>query len=963
MPLVIRNGSLLRSTQFAGLASLLLLSGCGATATRTAITPATVTIPLAVDSVTPVKVLAGSGPAALTLTGTGFTHATSVQIGGFPTQAVFLSSTQLALTVSESQTATGAILDIVAVDGQTVSASSAPVTLEVDNPTPRIALLTPASLPLSAVPGTIILQGSGFLPSTTIEVNGSARSSGFLGSTQISLMLNASDTAIGGTLSLTATNPSPAGGQSGPITLAVDNPAPGPLTLSPSSVLAYSHVQTPILISGTNFLPDSIVLVNGVPRETQYRSATQVEFELTVADQAATGALPIAVLNRSPGGGNSATSTLTLTDVVYASTLPGVVSDSVLTPGAQVTGADAAASLQEVLNRGGIHLVIDGRFTLFASLILYSNDEVEVLPGAGLIMASDSNCEMFLNGHPNAPDTPSGTGGFLVSNQIDHNISIVNQGILNFNSTGGAVTGADSLGGNNALVQHKSNPATGKQVNGLRFVGVNGLSLVPGEMYDSGTFTMTFANDSNVDIGAGNIHHPMPLVQGKNTDGLHFFGPDTVVHIHDLDIASGDDAIGLNADDIQEPQTYNFEGTAYQGVLHGPITKVNVEHVRLHNSLAGIRLLSLTELIDQITVSDVTGTTLGPGFVATKFFASGGLGHFGTVSVDGYDVMSLNDPATRLWNPIRAAFELDGNWKSFSASNLRYAHPASSVPLLRYGSGKMQSMTVEDLSLDDQTGSIVSEVFQIGGRIEQLTATGTRAAVPTGWPGSIFSGTQPPEQLIVNGYSGPSALLALNWSDTARTGDAFPFANGNGVSYALRTAFDEGRAGESLIGTLPAMGAGTWLQPSGAPPMFVAGGIDVPDVDAADATVIDTGLVDGTVNYTFAAFEDGWSELALRYSDRNHYIAVVLRTDHLEVYDITDGVAIGIGHTLWPPPLNSPLSVTLLGNNITLSDEVDPPLTATLPSNTANTLSTEHGFIHFGGGYSPMILSGMTATP
>ena len=92
----------------------------------------------------------------------------------------------------------------------------------------------------------------------------------------------------------------------------------------------------------------------------------------------------------------------------------------------------------------------------------------------------------------------------------------------------------------------------------------------------------------------------------------------------------------------------------------------------------------------------------------------------------------------------------------------------------------------------------------------------------------------------MNDYDGTPMLLDSGWNDVPRNGNAFPFATGGGVHYALRTAFDEGAVGAPLAGTAPAAGSGVRLQNTGMSPAFVVGGISVPTEDAADATVIDS---------------------------------------------------------------------------------------------------------------------------
>ena len=97
------------------------------------------------------------------------------------------------------------------------------------------------------------------------------------------------------------------------VTLTINNPIPSISSFGLPFVPAGSTTPLNLLVVGSNFLPSSIVQVNGSNRLTGYLNSSYLEVQLTVADQATAGSLSITVVNPTPGGGTSAPATFTVT--------------------------------------------------------------------------------------------------------------------------------------------------------------------------------------------------------------------------------------------------------------------------------------------------------------------------------------------------------------------------------------------------------------------------------------------------------------------------------------------------------------------------------------------------------------------------------------------------------------------------------------------------------------------------
>jgi hypothetical protein len=85
-------------------------------------------------------------------------------------------------------------------------------------------------------------------------------------------------------------------------------PPPTIVQMTPGSAVAGSAAFS-MTVTGTNFVPDSVVQFNGSTRTTTFLSSTQLQLPLTSADVASVGLAHVAVVNPQANGGISAAST------------------------------------------------------------------------------------------------------------------------------------------------------------------------------------------------------------------------------------------------------------------------------------------------------------------------------------------------------------------------------------------------------------------------------------------------------------------------------------------------------------------------------------------------------------------------------------------------------------------------------------------------------------------------------
>src|SRR5262249_45136981 len=114
---------------------------------------------------------------------------------------------------------------------------SAVVPFTVNHPAPWPSNISPSTALVLGPSFTLTVNGSGFVSSSVVQVNGSARPTTFVSATQLTAQVSNNDILTLGQRSITVFNPSPGGGTSNTATLTVIGllgqvTAPGPAQLA-----------------------------------------------------------------------------------------------------------------------------------------------------------------------------------------------------------------------------------------------------------------------------------------------------------------------------------------------------------------------------------------------------------------------------------------------------------------------------------------------------------------------------------------------------------------------------------------------------------------------------------------------------------------------------------------------------------------------------------------------------------
>ena len=181
------------------------------------------------------------------------------------------------------------------------------------NPVPSVSTLTPAGVAAGSPMFTLMVAGSDFVSSSTVNWNGVALPTTYVSASELTASVPAAEVANVGDPSVTVISPGPGGGTSNvaTFTISASNPVPSIAALSPASA-ASGNAGFTLTVSGSDFVASSSVNWNGVGLKTTYVSASQLTALVPAADIATVGTASVTVVSPSPGGGTSDAETFTI---------------------------------------------------------------------------------------------------------------------------------------------------------------------------------------------------------------------------------------------------------------------------------------------------------------------------------------------------------------------------------------------------------------------------------------------------------------------------------------------------------------------------------------------------------------------------------------------------------------------------------------------------------------------------
>ncbi len=178
----------------------------------------------AITSLNPAAATAGDPAFALTVNGTGFVSNSTVRWNGSARTTTYVSATRLTAAVSAADIATAGTASVTVVNPAPGGGTSAASTFTVNplNPVPAITSLNPAAATAGDPAFALTVNGTGFVSSSTVRWNGSARTTTFVSATRLTAAVSAADIATAGAGGIQVVNPAPGGGTSNTVIFTIN---------------------------------------------------------------------------------------------------------------------------------------------------------------------------------------------------------------------------------------------------------------------------------------------------------------------------------------------------------------------------------------------------------------------------------------------------------------------------------------------------------------------------------------------------------------------------------------------------------------------------------------------------------------------------------------------------------------------------------------------------------------------
>ena len=220
------------------------------------------------------------------------------------TLTTLVSSTQLNADILSSDIANGGTGIVYVFNPLPGGGASTSIEFTVFNPFPTISSINPTSVVVAATAFTLSLNGSNFVTSSIVNLNGSARSTTYVSPTELTAAILATDVTSPGAAAIAVTNPPngvAGGGTSAPVTLTIlpNSTLPTVGSLSPASATAGGPAFS-LTLTGTGFVPSSQVSFNLNNVATTYVSSTNLQAAIPASAIVLAGNPYVIVTN--PGG-------------------------------------------------------------------------------------------------------------------------------------------------------------------------------------------------------------------------------------------------------------------------------------------------------------------------------------------------------------------------------------------------------------------------------------------------------------------------------------------------------------------------------------------------------------------------------------------------------------------------------------------------------------------------------------
>lgn len=278
-----------------------------------------------ITSIAPTVVLAGAPAQTLTVGGTGFVAASEVflELGGAttPLSTHYASMSTLSADLPAAALASGAAYSVIVSNLPPSAALSNALPFTVDNPSPTLTTISPATVPTGGPAYTMTVNGGGFDPASTVTwtpTGGAATllTTHFVAPTQLVADVPQTLIASSGTAAVTVVNPTPGGGTSAALTVTVSACSGTPILTSIAPTVAATNTTFTLTASGGCFVcgatPSAAILLGTTIEPTTLGACSGGYATQATAMLANLSAGAYTVTIKNPSGASSAGQTLTI---------------------------------------------------------------------------------------------------------------------------------------------------------------------------------------------------------------------------------------------------------------------------------------------------------------------------------------------------------------------------------------------------------------------------------------------------------------------------------------------------------------------------------------------------------------------------------------------------------------------------------------------------------------------------
>ena len=259
-----------------------------------------------ISGIAPTSATVGSSAFTLTVSGTGFTNTSTVMWGSTALTTTHVSATELTVQVMAAQVAAQGTASVTVVTPAPGGGTSNANTFEIDALAPTISGILPVFAGVGSAAFPLTVDGAGFTNSSTVMWGSTALATTYVSATRLTAQVTAPLVATQGNVSVTVETPAPGGGTSNASTFSIVVPAPVPSMSGIAPVMAVAgNAAFTLTVDGTNFDGTSKAMWGTTALTTTYVSPTEVTAQVTAAEIATAGEIPVTVMTPAPGGGTS----------------------------------------------------------------------------------------------------------------------------------------------------------------------------------------------------------------------------------------------------------------------------------------------------------------------------------------------------------------------------------------------------------------------------------------------------------------------------------------------------------------------------------------------------------------------------------------------------------------------------------------------------------------------------------